>query len=482
MGRISAYYALPHPPIILPEVGRGEEAAIQETINAFYKVSREIADIRPDTIIIVTPHGPMFQDTVAIVKNDEIQGDMSQFRAPGVKFRTKIDMDLTDRIIQLAEEQNIAAAEITKSSARRYGVSFELDHGTMVPMYFVNKEFNEYQLVHITYGLLSKIQLYKFGICIQKAVEECKRNVVFIASGDLSHRLIHDGPYSYSPYGEKFDNEIKRLLEEGDVEGILSMDSVMIREAGECALRSYYILLGAMDGYDFKGQTLSYQGNFGVGYLVMSFHIEKNEEKSTKGQGNKAGSLIDRIIRKKENEFQNKNIKKNPNVRLAGDSLMYYLVHGRNMKYIPSYVTDDMRNEKRGVFVSLKKNGNLRGCIGTIVPTTDSLAREIMRNAVEAGIYDPRFQPITLKELNELEISVDILTEPEPAELSQLDPKKYGVIVRKGNQTGLLLPDLEGVDTVEAQLNIALQKAGIPPDSSYSIERFQVIRYEDEKP
>ena len=201
MGNIYAYYALPHPPIIIPEVGRGEETAIQETIDAFYQVSNEVADLKPDTVIMVTPHGPVFQDAVAIMRDMEIGGSMRRFRAPQVNLK-QIDMDLTDEILDMAQKMGIPTVEITKSSEKKYGVSCELDHGSMVPMYFINQKYSDYQLVHITYGLLSPEQLYQFGICVKKAVEQIQRSVVFIASGDLSHRLIKEGPYEFSPYGE----------------------------------------------------------------------------------------------------------------------------------------------------------------------------------------------------------------------------------------------------------------------------------------
>jgi AmmeMemoRadiSam system protein A/AmmeMemoRadiSam system protein B len=478
MGKISGYYALPHPPIIIPEIGRGQETVIRETTDAFYQVSEEIAEIMPDTIILLTPHGPVFQDAVAIMNDSKIQGNMSRFSTPGIKFNTKIDQDLTSQILSAAEEEGIQTVGITRSSAKRFGVSYELDHGAMVPMYFINKKYEDYQLIHITYGLLSKASLYTFGTCIKKAVEQSNKNVIFIASGDLSHRLIEDGPYDFSPFGEKFDNEIRRLMEHGDAAGVFNMDPTMIREAGECALRSYYILLGALNGYVFNGQTLSYQGNFGVGYLVMKFNVTRNG--SDKSNDSEHRILLNEIKQQEEKQFSKRFENQNPYVRLAWESLIHYLIHGYKLN-IPSYVTQEMKDNKRGVFVTLKKNGNLRGCIGTIKPVTSNLAEEIIRNAVEAAAFDPRFSPVTEDELDELEVSVDVLTEPEPAQLNELDPKKYGIIVRSGYRSGLLLPNLEGVDTVKKQLNIALQKAGIYPDSPYTIERFRVIRYQEDK-
>lgn len=136
-----------------------------------------------------------------------------------------------------------------------------------------------------------------------------------------------------------------------------------------------------------------------------------------------------------------------------------------------------MKNTKRGVFVSLKKFGSLRGCIGTIFPSTDNIGEEIIKNAVEAGLEDPRFSPVIPSELKDITISVDVLTEALKAPIDELDPKIYGVIVRSGRKTGLLLPDLEGINDASEQIHIALKKAGIEPEENYSIEKFEVIRH-----
>jgi AmmeMemoRadiSam system protein A len=134
---------------------------------------------------------------------------------------------------------------------------------------------------------------------------------------------------------------------------------------------------------------------------------------------------------------------------------------------------------RAGVFVSLKKNGQLRGCIGTFEPCQENIASEIIHNAVAAGVNDPRFWPVELDEIPELDFSVDVLTPPEPVRSrDELDPKRYGVIVNNGRRTGLLLPDLDGVDTVDEQLSIACQKAGIAPDEPIHIFRFEVNRYD----
>ena len=178
MGSISAFYTMPHPPIVIPEIGRGEEKKIRATFDAFDKAAAEIASLDADTIIIVTPHGPVFSDAVALTYDSSIKGTLGKFGAPQVAFKEEIDISLTEKIIELAEKGGIMTAEITKNSAKRYGIDYELDHGAMVPLYFINKKLSGYKLVHITYGMLPKIQLYKFGMCIRKAVEERNKKVL----------------------------------------------------------------------------------------------------------------------------------------------------------------------------------------------------------------------------------------------------------------------------------------------------------------
>lgn len=164
-------------------------------------------------------------------------------------------------------------------------------------------------------------------------------------------------------------------------------------------------------------------------------------------------------------------------VRLARASLESYIRDGKILE-VPEDLPAEMQKTRAGAFVSIHKHGKLRGCIGTILPTADSLAEEIIENAVSAATRDPRFDSITEDELQWLEINVDVLTTPEPIDSAdKLDVKKYGVIVTSGHKRGLLLPDLDGVDTVEQQIRIASQKAGIHPGEKISLQRFEVVRH-----
>jgi AmmeMemoRadiSam system protein A len=164
-----------------------------------------------------------------------------------------------------------------------------------------------------------------------------------------------------------------------------------------------------------------------------------------------------------------------PVVKLAKDTVENYIKNGTIKS--PDNLTDEMKG-KAGVFVSIKKHGSLRGCIGTFEPTQDNVAEEIINNAISSATRDPRFSRINRSELDELEYSVDILTPPQPvADMTKLDVKKHGIIVQRGWQRGLLLPDLEGVDTLEQQIDICRMKAGIPPDEPVELFSFEVRRY-----
>ncbi len=169
----------------------------------------------------------------------------------------------------------------------------------------------------------------------------------------------------------------------------------------------------------------------------------------------------------------------NPYIRLARESLEAYVIEGKKID-LPPDLPEEMLKQRAGVFVSLKKGGQLRGCIGTVAPTRDCIAREIIENAISAGCRDPRFYPVSEKELKDLEYSVDVLKEPEPIRsLEELDPQRYGVIVKKGYRSGLLLPNLDGIDTPQQQVYIACQKAGIDPGGDFEMLRFEVIRYKE---
>ena len=206
----------------------------------------------------------------------------------------------------------------------------------------------------------------------------------------------------------------------------------------------------------------------GVGYGICTFYPD----------GEDAGRhFLDRHLEQLKQQLRRKEQQSDPYVRLARQSLETWIREGRRMK-LPKGLPEEMLKMRAGAFVSIHKFGKLRGCIGTIEPVTDCVADEIIRNAVSASTQDPRFDPITKEELEWLEINVDVLGKAEKiSSVTQLDVRRYGVIVSAGYRRGLLLPDLDGVDTPAQQVSIALQKAGIREEEPYQMERFEVIRH-----
>lgn len=455
-------FIVPHPPLIIPKIGRGQEIKIEKTIKAYDAIAKKIAELKPDTIVVSTPHSIMYSDYIHISPGKGAKGDFGEFGEEDVSFEADYDTEFVNKLTELSQIEEIPAG--TLGERKR-----SLDHGTMVPLHFVNKYYTNYKLVRISISGLSFIDHYNFGKCIEKAAKELNINVVFIASGDLSHMLKDEGPYGYTDEGPDFDKQVTEAMNDADFMRFLTFDEEFCEIAGECGLRSFIIMAGALDGKEVDSKLLSYEGPYGVGYAVASFDVIGDNENRC------FGKIYDEIEKHRLNSIKEK---EDDYISLARKTLEDYLLYNKKIKR-PKNLPEEMQNNKAGVFVSLKMNGQLRGCIGTISATTDCIADEIIQNAISAGLEDPRFNPVTKKELSKIEYSVDVLNEAEPIQsINELDTKKYGVIVKKGRKRGLLLPNLEGIDTPEEQVIIALKKAGISPNEDYTMERFEVVRYQ----
>lgn len=465
MGKVVFCGVAPHPPILLPEIGKNESAKVSKTFTAMEKLAVQAAESGAEVIVIISPHGAVFRDGIAINGSELLTGDLRMFNS-NLEFEYNNDLELGKSIASYAGSHGIVTVEIDDVLADQFGVTTKLDHGVLVPMYFFDKAAVDLPMVSISMSLLPFEELYAFGFALRKAVEASDKKVAIIASGDMSHRLIPEAPAGYSPQGKIFDQKVVEFIKNKDFKGIINIDRNVAEEAGECGLRSIIMMLGALDGQQVKAEVLSYEGPFGVGYLVAVLQ-----------PGQASGeSLLEQIFQERKEKIETKRAGESALVALARQALETYVRDGR--KIDPDTEAGPAFNEKAGVFVSLKKHGQLRGCIGTILPTTPNIGAEIVNNAISAGTGDPRFEPVESDELADLVYSVDVLKAPEPIESTgELDVKRYGVIVRSGRRSGLLLPNLEGVNTVEEQVSIARQKTGIAPGEPVQLERFEVIRY-----
>lgn len=452
---------VPHPPLIIPEVGGGEEKKIQKTIDAYQRVAETVGGLQPETIVLLSPHQTTYADYFHISPGRGAKGDFGQFRAGQVSLEASYDTDFVRALCEAAEAAGLPAGTLGE---REKG----LDHGTMVPLYFVNRHWTGYRLVRIGLSGLPLASHYRLGQCIKAVAQDLGRNTVLLASGDLSHKLKEDGPYGFQEEGPTYDARVMDVMGRGAFGELLEFSEDFCEKAGECGHRSFTILAGAFDGTAVEAEQLSYEGPFGVGYGVCAYRpcgldgtrnfLERYEERERL-----------RLLALRERE--------DPYVRLARYTIETFVGTGR-LPEVPRGLPEELYHTRAGAFVSLKEDGRLRGCIGTIQAVRGSLAEEIMHNAVSACSEDPRFSPVEAREVERLTISVDVLGETEKVSSpDELDVARYGVIVTRGARRGLLLPNLEGVDTVEQQIEIAKQKAGIKAHESVGLERFEVMRH-----
>lgn len=464
---IVAAFAVPHPPLIIPGVGSGKDK-ISATIAAYDEVGRRVAELAPDTVVISSPHSVMYADYIHISPGRGAQGGFSMFGAPQARYEAVYDQDFVRALAGACRQENLSAGCEGERDPT-------LDHGIMIPLHFIQHHTKDFQVVRMGISGLPPADHYRMGMLVQRVAHELGRRVVYVASGDLSHKLLESGPYGFAPEGPKFDEIVTHAFSTGDLLSLLTMDRGFAERAAECGLRSFQIMAGALDRTAIKPELLSYEGPFGVGYGVAAFTPVGEEGKD------ESRALLDQYEAFHKADLARRKAAEDPYVSLARISLETYVRDRRRIApdEVPG-LPAELLSIRAGAFVSLKQDGELRGCIGTIAPVQSNLAEEICANAISAGRHDPRFPPVTEDELGELVYDVDVLGEPEPVDSAdQLDPKRYGVIVSCADgRRGLLLPDLDGVDTVSEQLRIAATKGHIDlRRDNCMLERFEVVRH-----
>lgn len=455
---------VPHPPLIIPNVGRGEEKGIQATVDAYRAACSAVARAKPDTIIVTTPHSVIYSDWFHISPGEGASGSFARFHAPEARFYAKYDAGFVAELCRAAKTSDFPAGTEGEKDP-------SLDHAVMIPLYFLKAAYGDEPLPPIVRIGLSGLPLaehYRLGILLRDTAARLGHRVSIVSSGDLSHRLKEDGPYGYRPEGPEYDARIMDVMRRAAFGELFGFSDSFCESAGECGHRSFTIMAGCFDGQAVDGKALSYEGPFGVGYGVCLF---------TPGGQDENRRFLRAELDREENRVEARRAGEDEYARLARLSVETY-VKTRRSAQLPPDVSEELTTRRAGVFATLHKFGQLRGCIGTTAPTTGSIASEILQNAVSACSRDPRFEPVTEKELPYLEYSVDVLGEPEDiSSPDQLDVKRYGVIVSCGRRRGLLLPDLDGVDSVEQQIDIARKKGGIGPGERIALQRFEVVRH-----
>jgi AmmeMemoRadiSam system protein B/AmmeMemoRadiSam system protein A len=342
----------------------------------------------------------------------------------------EVDTELARKIVALSDyaEEDYAAHED--------------EHAVEVQVNFLQYIKPDVRIVPIILTDASLDVFKEIGHAIAGAIKELNREAVILASGDMTHR---------EPQARAREKDMKA------VEAMLALDEDELT-------RRYNNLHITMCAYPPVATLIAAAKEMGVSGAEL---VKYQTSGDSTGDYNEVVGYAGVIFKKSA---------MHPIAALAKETVETYIREGKRPA-LPKNLTPEMK-QTAGVFVSIHKYGDLRGCIGTFEPLQRNVAGEIIANAISAATRDPRFSPVTPDELKDLDYSVDVLTTPEPVpDESFLDPKKYGVIVEEGWRRGLLLPDLEGVDNVDYQINICRQKGGISPDEPVQLYRFEVKRY-----
>ncbi len=449
----------PHPPIMVPEVGREATVEVRSSIDAMADLTARVIRSGAETVVLISPHAPLEPDAFVAYDGPQLYADFANFRAPTATVHAQLDDELLHEITRIAADQDLKTIRIR---------GFDLDHGTAVPLYFLQHYGWNGRVVALGYSFLPNEDHVRFGRCIRQAIEQLRRPVAFIASGDLSHRLKLEAPAGYSPEAHLFDAEVVDAIRSSATKRIVDLDPELRRMAGECGYRSMLVAIGVAQELEPSCEVINYEAPFGVGYLVAQLLARPRSADILSAQraerapipAMETGQELAALARTVVETF----VKEGSLVRAPKE---------------PS----DLLSQRAGCFVSIKTlAGELRGCIGTIEPSKDSLAEEVILNAISAATRDPRFAPVREDELPGLKYSVDVLSQPEPVKLEDLNPEIYGVIVedKNGVRRGLLLPNLKGIKTVAQQVEIASRKAGIPAGDEINLWRFRAERYSED--
>jgi MEMO1 family protein len=444
----------PHPPIMVPEVGRAAVAEVRASVEAMAEFTHRLVASGAETVVLISPHAPLEARAFVAYQEPMLYGDFGNFRAPDTAVEAALDEELLAAIARKAREYDYEVLGVRDR---------DLDHGTAVPLYFLLRNGWDGKVVALGYSFLSNEDHLRFGSCVKRAIEEVERPVGLVASGDLSHRLKPGAPAGFNPDAHLFDEEVVASLRASDPARIININPGLRKMAGECGYRSMLIALGATEEVEKTCEVLHYEAPFGVGYMVAQ--VSRRQANDVDEQAPGESSETERA---QDEEL----------TALARRAIEAYVCAGETLK-----APATLLSEPAACFVCIKTlEGTLRGCVGTVEPSRESLGEEIIANAISAATRDPRFSPVTPAELSYLCYSVDVLYEPEPAIFDDLDPKIYGIIVEDttGRRRGLLLPDIEGIETVEQQVEIAMRKARIAAGVPVKLSRFRVERFREQ--
>ena len=290
-GRLCATFLMPHPPVLIPAVGGGREYAAKKTAEACHAVAARIAELAPDTIIVVSPHAPLFRDYLFVYDHPQLTGSFASFGAPNIRISCEQDTRFRNQFIELMYAEEIAAGSLDSAasfhSGFNHGVAGELDHGVLVPLWFVHNAYKNFRLLALSPSAYERETIIRVGELLYETAVKTDTRVCLIASGDMSHRVNTESPYGVTPEGAVFDAAICRIFRESKLEDLLCVDPTLCEDAGECGYRSLLVLKGTVSAQEVDNKNFgtpactlySYEAPFGIGYCVAGVEFPDEGEK-----------------------------------------------------------------------------------------------------------------------------------------------------------------------------------------------------------
>ncbi len=254
----------PHPPILIPAIGQDNLEQIKKTQQALQELANDFYSVNPDTIIIISPHGDLMEKAFTINVAEESKANFKNFGDLDTELEFKTDIIFAHQIKKTLETK-LAIQMISNS---------ELDHGASVPLYYLLQNLKS-KIIPLGYSSANLKTHFELGKYLSEIIHLSNKKIAVVASGDLSHTLTKDSPDGFNSKGKNFDKKLIDLIQKKDIKNILKFDSKLIKEVSECGLKSIIILLGILDKQNYTPKILSYEGPFGVGYLVCNFKLNR---------------------------------------------------------------------------------------------------------------------------------------------------------------------------------------------------------------
>jgi AmmeMemoRadiSam system protein A len=451
---VSCAVLMCHAPIVVPDIAGSRSGLCARTSDAMARAAQRLCDHDPDVLVVISPHAPRDRTRFGVVEDAVIAGDFGKFGWPeiGVELR---GAPHAARVLREVAEKHGIATRAARGDA--------LDHGALVPLYFVHAAgFRGATLVlALPYPGAGTEQA--MGGAIAEMARRLDQRVCVLASGDMSHRLSLESAAGFHPQAQHFDARFRELIARGELEQAVAIDEQLRAFAAEDVVDSVAVAAASV-GFERRGhEVLAYEAPFGVGYLeAVLFDAPERAPVRTSGHARETSEAT-------------------PPDRLLGIAREAIEAHLRGDLYQPPQLHAPWERS-RGVFVTLRApDGGLRGCVGHLEPAHHTLAQEVAACAVACATRDSRFWPVCEGELCDLVLEISMLSPPVKIDgVDALDPHRYGVVVSSGKRRGVLLPNVDGVNSAYDQMRYAAAKAGIALDEEgLALERFEVIKLKE---